>query len=302
MILAQVSVNLELLFSYKMSFQEYLAALRNKASQIRIEVLEMIANAESGAVGSALSCVEILTALYYGQGANGPIMNIDPSKPGNESQDYFILSKWQAAPTWYAILADLGYFSTDELNHYKQSGALLTANTRAKIPGVVLASGLAGQGVAAGLGLAMALKADRARNKVFVLVGDAEMASGAVWEAVIQAGHNKLANLVLIVDRNTIQQDSLVRNLNVLDPISEKLEAFGFKTHNVYAGHDFDQLLIAMEKAVVENRLPTAIIAKTVKAKGVDFAENKSFYHDKPLSKEELAEALKRLNDKVEEL
>lgn len=282
------------------SFQEYLAALRAKALQIRIEVLQMIANAESGSTGSALSCIEILTALYYGQGNDGPIMNIDPAKPGNEQQDYFILSKWQAAPTWYAILADLGYFPSDELKYYKQSGALLTANTRAKIPGVVLASGLAGQGLAEGLGLSMALKSDRARNKVFVLVGDAEMSSGAVWESIIQAGHNKLSNLVIIVDRNSIQQDSLVRNLNVLDPISEKLEAFGFKTHNVYAGHDFDQLLLALERASTENRLPSAIVVKTVKAKGVDFAENKSFYHDKPLSKEELNEAMKRLADKIE--
>lgn len=283
-----------------MSFQEYLAALRRKATEIRMESVKMIATAKSGAVGSALSAVEIMTALYYGQAQGGPLLNIDPSNPNREDQDYFLLSKPGAAPTWYAILADLGYFPADELKYFKQSGALLTAAPRSKIPGVTAATGLAGQGVAEAVGLALALKAERARNKVFVLAGDAEMANGTVWEALIQAGQSKLGNFVLIVDRNGIQQDGIVRNLNIIDPLSDKLDHFGFRTINVFAGHDFDQLLGAYEKAIIETRLPVAIIAKTVKAKGVDFAENKSFYHDKALSQEELAEALAGLERKID--
>lgn len=283
-----------------MSFQEYLVALRRKATEIRISTIKMIASSKSGAVGSALSCVEIMTALYYGQGSGGPLLNIDPSNPNREDQDYFVLSKMGAAPTWYAILADLGYFSADELNYYKQSGALLSATPRSKIPGVPVAPGLAGQGVAEAVGLAMAVKADRARNKVFVLAGDAEMANGTVWEALINAGQSKLGNFVLIVDRNGIQLDGIVRNLNIVDSISDKLDHLGFRTINVFAGHDFDQLIGAYEKAVVESRLPVAIIIKTVKAKGIDFAENKSFYHDKSLSQEELAEALTGLERKID--
>lgn len=283
-----------------MSFQEYLAALRNKATEIRIESLKMITAAQSGAVGSAMSSVEILTALYYGQTHAGPLLNIDPTNPNSEDQDYVVVSKSGAAPVWYSILADLGYFEPDELNYFCATGALLTALPRAKIPGVVLTAGLAGQGVAEAVGLAIALKADRARNKVFCLLGDAEIMNGTTREAILHAGHAKLGNLVLIVDRNTIQQDGIVRNLNIADPISEKLDVCGFRTINVFAGHDFDPLLDAFEKASTETRLPVAIVAKTVKAKGVDFAENKSFYHDKPLSEEELREALLVLEKKID--
>jgi transketolase len=283
-----------------MSFQEYLAALRRKATEVRMEALKMISAAESGSVGSALSCVEILVALYYGQTYAGPLLKIDPSRPNSEDQDYFVLSKMGGAPAWYAILADLGYFPADELKYFKSTGALLTAVPRSKIPGVPLACGMAGQGIAGAVGLALALKAERSREKVFVLAGDAEMGNGTSWEALLQAGHAKLGNLVLIIDRNGIQQDGIVRNLNIADPLSDKLDNFGFRTINVFAGHDFDQLLSAYEKAIVETRLPVAIIVKTVKAKGVDFAENKSFYHDKALSKEELEEALSGLERKID--
>lgn len=283
-----------------MSFQEYLVALRRKATEIRIEVLKMITAAQSGAVGGAMSSVEIMTALYYGHTQSGSILNIDPANPNAENQDYFVLSKVTAAPVWYAILADLGYFFADELGYFQATGSLLTAVPKSKIPGVPVTVGLPGQGLAGAVGLAMSLKADRLRNKVFVLVGDAEMINGTAWESVLQAGHAKLGNLVLLVDRNGIQQDGIVRNLNMTEPLSDKLEACGFRTINVFAGHDFDHLLDALEKAAVETRLPVAIIAKTVKAKGVDFAENKSFYHDKPLSAEELAEALSALERKID--
>ncbi|MGL5830567.1 MAG: transketolase [Candidatus Altimarinota bacterium] len=282
-----------------MSFQEYLAALKKKANQIRIDTLKQITSAGSGKTGSALSAVEMLVALYYGETNDGPIMELDMARPGSDNQDYFILSKSGAAPAWYAILADLGFFDKDELRFFKQTGALLSAYPRAKIPGVAASSSLPGQGVGAAVGLAMALRADRARNKVWVMMGDAEMASGASYEALLQAGHHKLGNLVVLVDKNTIQMEGLVRNANVAEPLSDKFETMGFRTINVFAGHDLDQLLAAYEKAIAETRLPVAIIVKTVKAKGVDFAEGKSFYHDKPLSQEELDVALESLERKV---
>ncbi len=278
-----------------MNYQEYLIALRQKAAEIRIDTLKSIAKAGSGHTGSALSVVEILVALYYGETSEGPLLNIDPSNPGWEGQDYVILSKGQAAPVWYALLADLGYFPKEELDFYKKPGSLLCAVPRSRVPGVTLNAGLQGQGFASAVGLAMTLKAERARNKVYVICGDAELQNGQFWEAALQAGHQKLGNLVVIVDRNTIQMDGVVRNANICEPISEKFDAMGFRTINVFAGHDYDQLLDAYEKAISETRLPVAIIAKTVKAKGVDFAENKSIYHDKALSREELEEALKGL-------
>jgi transketolase len=282
-----------------MSFQEYLVALKKKANQIRIDTLKQITSAGSGKTGSALSAVEMLVALYYGETNDGPIMELDMARPGSDNQDYFILSKSGAAPAWYAILADLGFFDQDELRFFKQTGALLSAYPRPKIPGVAAGGALAGQGVGAAVGLAMALRADRARNKVWTMIGDAEMAVGATYEALLQAGHHKLGNLVVLVDKNSIQMEGMVRNANVAEPLSDKFETMGFRTINVFAGHDLDQLLGAYEKALQETRLPVAIIIKTVKAKGVDFAEGKTFYHDKPLSQEELQVALQDLERKV---
>jgi len=282
-----------------MSFQDYLAALRRKSVEIRIETLKMITRAQSGSMGGAMSCVEILVALYYGHTQSGSIFNIDPGNVNMLNQDYCVLSKLSAVPTLYAILADLAYFPKEELNFFRATGALLTAVPRSRIPGVSLTTGLSGHGVSGAVGLAMSLKSERMRNKVFVLAGDAEMASGAVWESALYAGHAKLGNLVVIVDRNGVQQDSIVRNLNIAEPVSDKFDVCGFRTINVFAGHDFDHLLDALEKSVQETRLPVALIVKTVKGKGVDFAENKSFYHNKPLSNEELAEAVFVLQNKL---
>ncbi|MBD3270106.1 transketolase [Candidatus Peregrinibacteria bacterium] len=285
-----------------MNYQEYLTALRRKATEIRINTLKAISNAGSGHTGSSLSAVDILVALYYGENHEGPFMNIDPVKPGWEDQDYFVLSKGQAAPVLYSILVDLGYFDADELNFYKQMNSLLSVSPRSRIPGVAVSSGAPGQGLSSAVGLALALRMDRARNKVFTLIGDAEFATGDVWESLLYAGHNKLGNMVVIVDRNTIQLDGIVRNLNIADPIAEKFDAIGFRTINVFAGHDYDQLLDAFEKAISETRLPVAIVCKTVKGKGVDFAENKGFYHDTPLSEQELEEAIRSLTRYQESL
>lgn len=284
-----------------MTYQAYLSSLKVKAAEIRITTLKAIA-AGGGFMGSALSAVEILVALYYGQSHTGPLLKFDPSKPAWEGQDYFVLSKAAASSVWYAILADLGFFAEDELRFYRQAGALLTAQPHSRIPGVAVGSGPVGQGLSSALGLAMSLKMERARNKVFCLVGDAEIANGAFWEVAALAGHQKLGNLVIIVDRNGIQAEGIVRNLNIIDPMVEKFDALGFRTLNVLSGNDFDQLLAAYDKSLTETRLPVAMICKTVKAKGVDFAEGKGYYHDKPLSEQELAEALKSLGKRVESL
>lgn len=277
------------------NLKDHFNFLKQKALQLRIEVLKMIAQAGSGSTGSALSCLDMLVALYYGINHDQPFLKCDPTKPGSEQQDYFILSKMQAAPAWYAILADLGFFSKDELVYYKQINAILSANPHPKIPGVTLPPGSFGEGLAGAVGLAQALKMDRARNKVFVMVGDAELQEGEIWEAAMLAAHYKLDNLILLVDRNGIQVDGIVRNAMAMEPISEKFDAFGWRSMNVFNGHDFDQLLWAYEKALSVQRMPSVIVCKTVKAKGVSFAEGKSFYHNMPLSQEELLEAVSKL-------
>ena len=183
-----------------------------------------------------------------------------------------------------------------------RNSALLTAQPRSKVPGVMIGSSVSGQGVAEAVGLAMALRTERQRNKVFVLMGDAEVATGAVWESALQAGLAKLGNLIFLVDHNTVQLDGIVRNLNLADPISDKFESMGFRVINVFSGHDFNEIFSAYEKALLETRLPVVIIFKTVKSKGIDFAENKSFYHDKVLSDEERQEALKMLEKNLQSL
>jgi len=275
-----------------MDLKEHLRSLRNKALELRITLLEMLSRGDFGYSGSCLSAMDLLVGLYYGLHNEGSIMQFDPAVPGSPSQDYFVLSKAQAAPALYTILADLGFINPEELNFFAQTGSLLQAHPHLKIPGIALPSGMPGNGLGSAVGLAISLKAERARNMVYVLIGDAELCNGPVWESIMLAGHHKLDNLVVIVDKNTVQIDGLVRNNMMMDPIPEKFESFGWKVIQVRAGHDFNEILGAYDKALSTPRFPIAIIAKTMKGKGVDFAEGKSFYHSNPLSQEELEEAL----------
>jgi transketolase len=282
------------------NLKEHFNFLKQKGIELRIDLLKMIAQAEAGHTGSCLSALDMMIALYYGLNHDQPFLKCDPQKPGSEQQDYFVLSKMQAAPAWYVILADLGFFSKDEFHYYTQQNALLSTNPHLKIPGVTLPAGSLGESLSYAVGLAQALKMDRARNKVFVMVGDAELMEGQTWEAVMLAAHYKLDNLILLIDRNGIQVEGIVRNVMAMEPIAEKFDAFGWRSINVFNGHDFDQLSWAYEKALSVQRMPTAIVCKTVKAKGVSFAEGKSFYHNMPLSQEELEEAVSKLEAQLD--
>lgn len=274
------------------SFVEHLAFLGKKAVELRIALLHTLHTAQSGHLGGSLSVVEILTAAYYGKLAERPVMYYDPAKPGSEDQDYFVLSKGHAAAALYTVLADLGFFAADELKHYRQARCLLQAYPVKKIPGVALSSGMPGYGAAAAVGLALALKADKKPNRVICLVGDGELQAGQFWEAVLTASHYKLDNLTLIVDWNGLQLDGVLRSVIGIEPVADKFETFGWRSVPVTDGHSFEDLLTGMEKAYETQRRPTAIIARTVKGKGVAFAENKPFYHAEVLSEEEMEEAL----------
>ncbi|MFO0781167.1 MAG: transketolase [Candidatus Gracilibacteria bacterium] len=277
------------------SFRDHLQFLRKKSLALRIDLLKATNKAQFGHTGSSLSAVDILVALYYGKFHDRPVMQFDPQKPGWDGQDYFVLSKGHACPALYAVLADLGFFGKEELNHLFQMNSLLQGHPVKKIPGVVLNAGSLAHGLSGALGLAMALKADRHYNRVFCLLGDGELQEGQVWEAAMAAAHYKLDNLVVIVDDNGLQIEGPTRSVMNVDPMVDKFESFGWKTVPVRDGHNFEELLSALERAIEVQRRPSVIVAKTVKGKGVSFAENKSFYHGVPLSDEEMAVALPAL-------
>ncbi len=283
------------------SFVDHLHFLEKKSVHLRMDVLEMLTKAQSGHLGGSLSCVEILVALYYGKIASGPVLYFDPAKPGWDAQDYFVLSKGHAAPAWYSVLADLGFFDRSELSHFRQLNSRLQAYPHKKIPGVVFNSGIPGYGISAALGLAMCLKMERMNNRVYCLVGDGELQSGKVWETALTAAHYKLDNLTVIVDWNGLQSDGNTRTIMNVEPLADKFQSFGWRTIPVRNGHDFEELLFALERAQEVHRKPTAILAKTVKGKGVAFAEGKAFYHAEVLSPQELAEALPALQMLLED-
>ena len=277
------------------SFKDYLEFLKKKSAELRIDVLESLYAAQSGHLGGSLSALDMMIILYYGQIPTGPIMKYDPEKPGWDGQDYFVLSKAHAAPAWYSILADAGFFPKEELKYFRQLNGLLPAYPSKKVPGIVLCSAGPGHGFSAAAGLAMALKMDRAENRVYCMVGDGELQEGQIWETAMTAAQYKLDNMVLLVDYNDLQMDGTVRSVVGVEPIADKFQAFGWKTIPVRDGHDFEELLFAFERALESQRRPSVIVAKTIKGKGVEFAENKAYYHAEVLSEQEMAAALPKL-------
>lgn len=277
------------------SFKEHLGFLKQVAAKFRIDLVEMLHRAESGHLGGSLSALEMMVALYFGELPRGEIMKYDPAKPGWEGQDYFVLSKGHASPTWYVILANVGFFDMEELRYFRQMNSLLQPYPSKKIPGIVLPGGAPGYGFSAAVGLAMALKMEKQPNRVYVLVGDGELQEGQVWESALMAAQHRLDNLTLLVDWNGLQTDGPLRGVVGVEPIVEKFEAFGWKTIPVSDGHDFEDLLIGLERALETQRRPSVIVAKTIKGRGVPFAENRASYHAEVLSAEELDEALPKL-------
>jgi len=269
--------------------------LQKKAAQIRVDSLTAISRAGSGHSGSAMSCVEILVSLYYAEISGVPVAKFDPKNPQWDEQDYIILSKGQAVPTQYAILADLGFFDKNELNYLRKVNSLLQGYPNMKVPGISVPVTSHGCGLSIAVGLAMALKMDRLPNKVFAILGDGELQEGQVWEAAMAASHYKLDNLIAFIDNDDLQMDGPVRSVMDVMPIQDKFESFGWKVIHVWHGHDFDEILDAIAKAFTTNRHPVCLWCHTVKGKGIEFAEGKSYYHDVPLSEAELNEVKKKL-------
>lgn len=269
--------------------------LEKIACKARMGIIEGVHAAKAGHPGGSLSCTEILTYLYFKK------MKIDPKNPKWEERDRFVLSKGHAAPALYAVLAQRGFFDEKELLNLRQIGSILQGHPDLKkIPGVDMSTGSLGQGVSAAVGMALSAKHFGNDFKVYSVLGDGELEEGQVWEAAMFAGNKKLDNLVLFIDNNNLQIDGTVEEVNSPHPIDKKFEAFGFDVITIN-GNDFDEIEAALEKADKCNK-PVAIIAKTVKGKGVSYMENAVNWHGAAPNDELYEQAMEELKKAYAEL
>jgi transketolase len=263
--------------------------LEKIARHLRRHVVSMIATAGSGHPGGSLSATDIITALYFN------VLQHNPQNPHWPDRDRFILSKGHAAPILYATLAECGYFPIEELSTLRQLGSRLQGHTdRNLTPGVEMSAGSLGQGLSIGIGIALAGRLDKCDYHVYVLLGDGECDEGQVWEAAMFAAHHNVDNLTAIVDYNAIQLDGRVCDIMGLEPLTDKWRAFNWHVLEI-DGHNINQILEALQKAKATRSKPTAIIAHTIKGKGVSFMENNVDFHGKAPSAQELETALKEL-------
>lgn len=262
--------------------------IENIAKKIRQHVVSMAFKAGGGHIGCSLSIVDILASLYF------RVLNIRPNLPKWENRDYFILSKGHACSALYATLAERGFFPTALLNDYMRNGSIISGHvTLNSLPGIEATTGSLGHGLSIGAGIALSLKNDNKKSKVFVLMGDGEAEEGSIWEAIMFIGHHKLNNIVLIIDNNDLQIVGKSSEIMHSYSFKNKLESFGWQAININ-GHDIRQILKTLGQE--EHKKPLAIIAKTVKGKGVRFMENKVEWHGKSFTKEEYEKAIYELN------
>ena len=270
--------------------------LEKMANEISKDIVTAVHSAKSGHPGGSLSSADIFTYLYFEE------MNVDPANPKWEDRDRFVLSKGHVAPGLYSTLAEKGYFPKEDLKTLRHTGSYLQGHPDMKhIPGIDMSSGSLGQGVSVAVGMAAAGKYDKKDYRVYTLTGDGEIQEGQIWEAAMWAGHRKLDNLVVIVDNNNLQIDGSVEDVCSPYPIDKKFEAFNFHVINI-DGNDFDQIRAAFKEARETKGMPTAIIAKTVKGKGVSFMENAAGWHGKAPNDEEYEIAMADLEKAGEAL
>lgn len=263
--------------------------LEKKAKLIRRGIIEAVYAAKSGHPGGSLSCADILTVLYFNE------MNIDPQNEKDENRDRFVLSKGHAAPAIYSTLANRGYFEIEELNSLRSMEGRLQGHPDMKnIPGIDMSTGSLGQGLSAANGMAIAGKLNKKDYRVYVVLGDGEIEEGQIWEAAMTSSHYKLDNLCVIVDNNNLQIDGRIDE--VMNPylIDKKFESFGFNVINI-DGHDMKEIINAFEIARNTKNKPTAIIAKTIKGKGISFMENEVNWHGKAPNEEQYNLAINEL-------
>lgn len=265
--------------------------LTTMARRLRRHIIGMIAAAGSGHPGGSLSAVEIITSLYF------EVMRLDPGRPDWPERDRFVLSKGHAAPALYAALAERGFFPVEKLNTLRKLGSPLQGHPDSKsLPGVEVSTGSLGHGLTVANGLALAGRLDGLNYQVYVLLGDGELQEGMVWEGAMAAAHYHLDNLTAIIDHNHLQIDGRVEEVMSPEPVAEKFQAFGWEAKTIN-GHDFGQILTALNWAREVKGKPAVIIAETIKGKGVSFMENHAGWHGKAPRPEEAERALAEIGE-----
>lgn len=263
--------------------------LTRVAMRLRRDVLKMVYRAGSGHPGGSFSELEVLLALYH-----GGVMRINTSNTKDERRDQFILSKGHAAPGLYAVLADLGYFPTEELWRLRRIEGLLQGHVDRKIPGIEMSAGSLGMGPGFGNGIALAHRLDKNDGRIYIMVGDGEIQEGQVWEAFMTAAHYRLDNVCLIVDWNKYQIDGSIEDIRSLGRIADKFRAFDWHVIEI-DGHDLDQLFAAFDEAAATKGKPTCIVANTSKGHGVSFMSGTAAFHGKAPNADEMARAMEEL-------
>ena len=270
--------------------------LMKTANEVRKGVIKAVHSAKSGHPGGSLSAADIYTYLFFEE------LNVDPAEPKKADRDRVVVSKGHTAPGYYSVLANRGFFPVEDLTTLRKVGSYLQGHPDMKnIPGVDMSSGSLGQGISAAVGMAISAKLSNDDYRVYTLLGDGEIQEGQVWEAAMLAGHRNLDNLVVIVDNNNLQIDGAISEVNSPYPIDKKFEAFNFHVINV-DGHNFDELRAAFKEARETKGMPTAIVAKTVKGKGVSFMEDKASWHGVAPNDEQFAIAMEELEKAGAEL
>lgn len=271
--------------------------LQKTANEVRKGIVTAVHAAKAGHPGGSLSAAEVFTYLYFEE------MDIDPKNPKKADRDRFVLSKGHTAPGLYSTLANRGFFPVEDLKTLRHIGSHLQGHPCLQhTPGIDMSSGSLGQGISAAVGMAISAKLSNDSYRVYTLLGDGEIQEGQVWEAAMFAGHRKLDNLVVIVDNNGLQIDGKVDDVCSPYPIDEKLKAFNFHVINVENGNDFDALRAAFQEARETKGMPTALVLKTVKGKGISYMENKAGLHGKAPNDEEYAIAMEELEKAGEAL
>ncbi|MCC8103129.1 MAG: transketolase [Clostridiales bacterium] len=261
--------------------------LQKMANEVRKGIVTGVHSAKAGHPGGSLSSADVFTYLYFQE------MNIDPENPKDPDRDRFVLSKGHNAPGYYSAMAHRGYFPVEDLVTLRHLGSHLQGHPCMQhIDGIDMSSGSLGQGISAAVGMALAGKMDQKSYRVYTLLGDGEIEEGQVWEAAMFAGHRKLDNLCVIVDNNGLQIDGKIEDVCSPYPIDKKFEAFNFHVINVADGNDMQQLADAFAEARTVKGMPTAIIMKTLKGKGVSFMEGQAGWHGKAPNDEEYAIAM----------
>ena len=271
--------------------KDLVAGLQEKARSLRVDIIKMLHRSKSGHTGGSLSVIDLVTVLYYHK------MRHNPRDPKWSGRDRLVLSKGHAAPAQYVALADCGYFPKEDLKTLRQLGSHLQGHPDSKgTPGVEVCTGSLGQGLSMANGMALGLKLDASENRVYAILGDGELQEGQIWEAAMAAAHYRLDNLCILIDANGLQIDGEVARVMNVEPIADKFRAFGCHVIEI-DGHDIPAIVAALDEAERIKGQPTAIVARTVKGKGVSFFENKASYHGVTPSDDELPKALECLGE-----